>query len=384
MAAVAYEPRPGTSRTLKIFNKYIARNLLVTQGMALGILVFVMLSGHLFRAFDLLAQGVSLVLLGKMLGFLVPDILRYALPLSLLVSVVLVFSRMSADNEIGALKSGGVSLWQMMMPGLYLSVFLSVVCLWMSLELVPEFRFRSKRLQWEALSGSPLAMLEPGRVCQLSSNLSVRIGRHEGETLQDIHLLETEDDGNVLRDVTAGSGMLIQKADRSYELVLHDFTLSETSFTDEQRVESLHGHTFLSGNTVVIPIEYAEAEDGRPLRRKMQMTGIKSLFGDMQLAQERGLPLIKYRMELHSRLALAMTPLAFFLLGLPFGIRSRRSETSTGLLICVILALVFYAFQLLGDCLENNPALHPEYIFWIPIVAYQIWGIVAISRLNKH
>ena len=368
---------------MKIFNKYITRNLLVTQGMALGILVFVMLSGHLFRAFDLLANGVSLVLLGKMLGFLVPDILRYALPLSLLVSVVLVFSRMSADNEIGALKSGGISLWQMMMPGLYLSVGLSVVCLWMSLELVPEFRFRSKRLQWEALSGSPLSLLEPGRVCRLSPNLSVRVGQHDGDTLRDIHLLETEGDGNVLRDVTAGSGMLIQKGDRSYELVLHDFTLSETRFGDGL-AEAAKGHTFLSGNTVVIPIEYAEAEDGRPLRRKMQMMGIKSLFGDMQLAQERGFPLAKYRLELHSRLALAMTPIAFFLLGLPFGIRSRRSETSTGLLICVILALVFYGFQLLGDCLENNPSLHPEFILWVPIIAYQIWGIIAISRLNKH
>ena len=80
--------------TMRQFNWYITKNLLGTLALSMGILAFVMLSVHFFRAFSLLAGGVSPWLLGRILLYLFPDILRYVLPLSLLVSTVLVFSRM--------------------------------------------------------------------------------------------------------------------------------------------------------------------------------------------------------------------------------------------------------------------------------------------------
>ena len=75
---------------MRILNRYIAKNMIVSMLMAVGILTFVMLSGQFFRAFDLISRGVSPWLLCRYLLYLVPDMLRFTLPLAMLVATVLV------------------------------------------------------------------------------------------------------------------------------------------------------------------------------------------------------------------------------------------------------------------------------------------------------
>ncbi len=365
---------------VKIFNWYIAKNLLLTVGMALGILVFVMLGTHFFRAFDLLALGVSPLLLGRMLLYLLPDVLRFALPLSMLVSCVLVFSRMSADNEIIALQASGVSLWQIISPGLLLSALLSTGCFVLAMFVSPDCRYLARQLQWDALVSSPLAMLEPGVPSQLSDNTVAYIGGKEGNILHDVHIFEKDAEGQRLRDITAKTGFILTDPEQhKIELVLKDFTLSEYDFgeSDEERMLP-----FLHAESMTIPLDYASAQSRKPLARRLKMMNLKMLFGDMSLAESEGESSTRHLVEFHYRLVLSMSPFAFLVLGVPFGIRNRRSETSTGLLICVVLALIFYAFLLFADSIEKYDHLHPELVLWIPNVLYQVGGLLAIRHIG--
>lgn len=351
--------------------------------MALGILVFVMLGTHFFRAFDLLARGVSPLLLGRMLLYLLPDVLRFALPLSMLISCVLVFSRMSADNEITALQASGVSLWQIVSPGLLLGTLLSAGCFYLSMFVSPDCRYLARQLQWEALLSSPLAMLEPGVPSKLSTNTVVHIGGKEGNVLYDVHVLEKDDAGKRMRDITAEKGFLVNDLENhKIEVVLKNFTLSEYDFsTLGKDGDSL---PFLHAETMSIPLDYASARSRKPLARKLKMMNLKMLFGDMGLTESAGQSSTRHLVEFHYRLVLSMSPFAFLVLGIPFGIRNRRSETSTGLLICVVLALIFYAFLLLADSIEKYDHLHPELVLWIPNVLYQVGGLLAIHRIGNR
>ncbi|MFA6930118.1 MAG: LptF/LptG family permease [Lentisphaeria bacterium] len=368
---------------MKIFNWYIAKSLLLNIGMALGVLVFVMLGTHFFRAFDLLARGVSPLLLGKMLLYLLPDVLRFALPLSLLIACVLVFSRMSAENEISALQASGVSLWQIISPGLLISAVLSVVCFVISMFISPDCRYQVRQLQWEALVSSPLAMLEPGVSSSLSANSVVRIGGRKGNVLHDVHLFETDSDGNRLRDVTAQTGIMLNDPEqRRIELVLKNFTLSEYDLLASGQADS--SLPFLQAETMTIPLDYGSAQNQKPLARKLKMMSLKMIFADIGLVEAAGGSITRHLIEFHYRLVLSMSPFAFLVLGVPFGIRNKRSETSTGLLICVLLALVFYAFLLLADSLKDYRHLHPELILWLPNLLYQIGGLLAIRRISSH
>ncbi len=209
-----------------ILNRHIARNMLFSMLLALGILTFVMLSGQLFKVLDFLSRGVSPVLFGKYILYMLPDLLRFTLPLSMLVAVVLVFSRMSADNEIVAMKTSGISLWQIVTPGIVLSFCLCVICAWLSLFVSPVFRYRAEQLRWEGLE-SYVAMLEPGRFVSIPPNFKVRIGERQGDQLRDIHVYMLDNKGNEVRDITAVVGYVrIQGEEQQLSLNLRDVTIS--------------------------------------------------------------------------------------------------------------------------------------------------------------
>ncbi len=114
------------------------------------------------------------------------------------------------------------------------------------------------------------------------------------------------------------------------------------------------------------------------------------LLGDLAWTISQGTGDIKenngtrHWLELQKRLALSFSPLAFLLLGIPFGIQNRRSETTAGLLICLVLALFFYLFMLWADGLANRPKYHPELIIWLPNLLYEVGGLVALFRISRH
>ena len=370
---------------MRTINSYIARNMLAITGMALGILTFVLLSGHFYRAFELLSKGVPLSTLLEVIGLLLPDVLRIVLPLALLVSTVLVFSRMSADSEIIALKSMGVSIWQTVLPALAISLVFTMICLWLSLWVAPTCKYRSEVLRQEALLETPLTLLEPGEFSNAFPQCSLRIGRQDGKELHDVHIIVGEKGSHRCQDICAESGSMAFDAERG----IVAFNLKNASVTNVslERAPTPEDTKFMAAKSISLPISLVDKRHSNwSVLRKSKYQNLQELCGRIGETRLAGWDTIatELMLELHSRFAMALSPFAFLLLGLPFGIRSRRSELSVGLLVCVLLALVFYAFALLANALRKVSGMHPEIIIWIPNIVYQAVGLYMLKKLERQ
>ena len=209
---------------MRILNTYIARNLLTTLLLAVGVWTFVMSAGHVIRIFDWVARGGSPAILGRFLLLRLPDILRFTLPLSLLCATVLVFSHLSADNEITAMKACGISLWQVIAPGLLLSVLLSAVCFWLSTTVAPRCRYAADLLLWQEAVTNPMVALEDSGSFMEFDDLNIRIDRRIGDELYGIHILAQDATDHSLRQtITAKRGRLqTDPGSGRVELVLED------------------------------------------------------------------------------------------------------------------------------------------------------------------
>lgn len=368
---------------MRTINSYIARNMLATTGMALGILTFVLLSGHFYKAFELLSKGVPLSTLFEVIGLLLPEVLRIVLPLAMLVSTVLVFSRMSADSEIIALKSMGVSIWQTVLPALGISIVFTFICLWLSLWLAPICRYRSEVLRYEALMETPLTLLEPGEFSNAFPMCSLRIGSRNGKELKDVHIIVGEKDSHRCQDVCAESGSMVFDPEKgTVDFNLRNASVIDFSLESAPKPEDTR---FMAAKSISLPISLVEKRHSTwSVLRKSKYQNAKELCGKINQTRILGGDATSVVLELHSRFAMALSPFAFLLLGLPFGIRSRRSELSVGLLVCVLLALVFYAFTMLANALRKVSGLHPEIIIWIPNVLYQTVGLYMLKKLERQ
>jgi lipopolysaccharide export LptBFGC system permease protein LptF len=168
-----------------------------------------------------------------------------------------------------------------------------------------------------------------------------------------------------------------QKEQRQFILTLEDANIVVMSGKDNARADRLKG----SGT---FPLSYGDAQASQRITKRRKSLGKSDLFAKIDLLKENGIETMPLYVELHKRLALALSPLAFLLMGIPFGIRTSRTETSVGLVISVTLAMLFYVFIIIAENIQNRPSLHPDFLIWVPNIIYQIGGIIAMKRISKR
>lgn len=81
---------------------------------------------------EALRQGLGAEPILKLVPYLLPNALRFAIPGTILFSACSVYGRMSSQNEFVAVKSLGISPMTMLWPGFILAFFISVVAVWLN------------------------------------------------------------------------------------------------------------------------------------------------------------------------------------------------------------------------------------------------------------
>lgn len=366
---------------MRILNGYIARKLLLTTLGAVGVLTFVIVSGNLIRIFDLLARGVSGTVLLRICLYMLPVGLKFTLPLALLCAVVLVFSRLAADNELTAMRTSGIGLWQIISPALLLSILLSAGSFYLHMYLAPRCQWRLDQLKEAEGVRNPLAIIEAGRFVELPGYV-IYVGSRETDRLRDIHVYGLGKNGKVLQDVTAREGRVELHEDRQQiQLHLIDAVVvaaDPAAPDDPARLQRV------AGQAITLPLDYGQYLNRRSLVRRPKHTTMPPLFGLIHAYNERGIDPTPLVLELHERMSMSLSPFAFLLIGIPFGIRTRRSEAAIGLVVSMLLATVFYVFVVLADNLRHSPQHHPELLVWIPNILYQAGGLLALRQFARR
>lgn len=366
---------------MKRLNLYIGRSLFLTTGAAIGIVTFVMLCGSFFDMFELLSRGVAPAVIFKFVMYSVPEAMGFALPLAVLIATVTVFSRMSADQELTAMRASGVALWQIVTPALLLAVAVSGICFFLQGQLIPDCRFKAKNLKSMGNVGNPIAFLEPGRMVQLPGCV-VYVGNREGDRIEDIQLYVVDENNQIAQDIHATRGhVTFDEASQTLFLKLEEAMFGIVRQGDEATAGSGDLQR-MRAETVEIPIVFEKG--GERLSRRDKYHTFEGLVGLARIYERNGLSSLPIYLQLHSRLVMSMAPVAFVLMGIPFGIRTKRSETVAGIIVSLFLSLVFFTFVALADSLENKPFLHPEIIIWMPVVLYQLGGLYALRRIARR
>ena len=111
-----------------LITRYLVLELLKVFVAALVILTFVLMLVGLVQ--EAVRQGLNPLLILRMIPYALPNALVFALPGTILLSICSVFGRMSAANEIVAMKALGISPIMIIRPALILALCLSLLSVW--------------------------------------------------------------------------------------------------------------------------------------------------------------------------------------------------------------------------------------------------------------
>lgn len=371
---------------IRVFNRYMLGDFLKSFALTVAVLTFVMYVGAVVQAIDYMSRGISGLLIMKIFALNIPFTLSFVIPMSVLTTVLLHFGRLSSDGEITALKSSGVSLWQVAAPILFCSVLLSGVCLYLNAELSPRSHFARRQMLRELGEEDPLALLDEGRFVNDFPGVKVYVGKKADSQLEDIILIQFDEKG-VRAEVRAKSGQVSFDAEtRVMEINLEQVRLTEYDKADPADLAKART---LSAESYPVTLDLRQMlKKGRINKKPSDMT-FSELVGSLRNVRqafpdilEENVPRMRAKMavDANQRLALALSCFSFTLLAIPLGIRSHRKESSIGIGMALVLLFLFYMFIILSDAMVDRPEWRPDMIPWIPVLGCQIIGFLLLRR----
>src|SRR5438874_12758218 len=116
---------------MKLIDRFVSRELLVNVAFAIAVLSLVLVVGNIFRKLLplLVNHDVPLEYLIAFIAYVLPFSLIFTIPWGLLTAILLVFGRLTADNELVALRANGMSVTRVCMTLAFIVLVCTVICL---------------------------------------------------------------------------------------------------------------------------------------------------------------------------------------------------------------------------------------------------------------
>ena len=362
---------------MKTINLYILKAFMISFSMAIGLLTFFMMGSHIARDLDkFVTQGLPISSVFEFAFCLIPIALTFTIPWAVLVAVMLVFGRLSADSEITAMRACGISILQIVSPVMIIAFLMMILCLYLQVEIGPPMLGTARKVATKTAINHPSAMFEPGVRVRYNNNI-IYIDDKEGEKIiKDVQVFTIADNDKIIRDITAHRGeLLANKKLKTLTIALFDCNIVDKKSNPPVR-------SFAKRFEFVI--DYGTEMNRMEIGKRDKYMTLKELFGNIRIEKRFKRNTCDLEVELNQRIAFALAPIAFMLLGLPLAIRTSRRETSVGLFLSVILAGVFFLTIILCESLTAYPNLYPQYLLWLPNLTYQIVGATMIYKIAKH
>ncbi|WP_294433258.1 LptF/LptG family permease [uncultured Victivallis sp.] len=371
---------------MKTLNWYVTRGFLLAFSMAIAILTFGMTGANLVKVLDYVSQGISFWTFLEFTLYILPIILTFTVPWAVMVAVMLVFGRMSADCEITAMRACGISIMQIVSPILIITFFLTLFCLYLQVEIGPPLLGKSRSLMQTAAINQPLAIFEPGKPIEYENTI-IYIDDKEGENgIKGVQIYTLSDPQTVAQDISAARGELSVDKEKQLLIVhLYDCLVVDKKSTAGGADKAGGGvPTRFYTQELEFSFNYGRQANAQRISVRPKYMTLADLMGRIRLTKELNRDTTELEVELNQRIAFALSPIAFLLLGLPLAIRTSRRETSVGLFLSVILAGLFFLSIILCESLSSFPKLYPQYLLWLPNIVFQILGAVMTYRISQR
>jgi lipopolysaccharide export system permease protein len=395
---------------MRILTRYIVFDLLKVFLLTLTsmtVFVFLALVGK-----QAVENGLGLVPILRMLPYMLPQAMQFAVPGTMLLATTSVYGRIASSNEIVAIKSLGISPMVMVVPTLILATLVSFGAVVLNDVAVSWGRGGVQRVILESLEEIVYGRLQTTRSYS-NNQLRVSVQRVEGRRLiRPIFVFHASGDKSSWT-VTAHEAQI--QADPAAESVLITMLNADVDIGGKASLSypgewpltlslgDFSGHNGRSRSTSsyslreIGPSKIRQREEIERLKQEMTadaafalMTGrsidlAQSVWKDRERhlygAQET---LHRLHTEPHRRWANGFSCLCFVMIGVPMAIRRRQGDFWGSFFACFLPILLVYYPMLVGTVDYAKEGILPPQVVWLGNIMLAGWGIWLMRGVVKH
>ena len=372
---------------MNLLQRHIFKSVLFTCGVAAGVFAFVLILGNAFRDLlgYLLAGQLTVETFVKLLALLVPFVGVHAMPIGMLTGVLLVLGRMSAQQEITAMRAAGLGIAYVSRPILVIAGLGVLLSLGLNFYYMPQARTLYRGTISEAVNKNPMSMIVEKTFIRDFPGFVVYAGQKAGAELGDVWLWRLDDEKRVTEFLRAKSGRIAYDYDANVMKVVLTDTFSDRR--DPRNPENFaNTDAQVSMGEVSVDIPFDNVFGRRAVYRKLSSMTLGELLAQGKKLADENAPVaqrMKVSIAINEKAAGSFTILAFTLLAIPLGIKVSRKETSANRGIALALALGYFFLNVMVGWLDRSPALRPDLWLWLPPVLFIGLGVVMFRRVER-
>jgi lipopolysaccharide export system permease protein len=353
-----------------ILQRYILRELATTFLMVfltISLIVFIGIGIQQYRRLE----GLGFLFLLRSVPFMFCYAVRYSLPASTLMAAVLVFGRLAAENEITAIRAGGIPLWRVVHPALFLGMAISLAFLLFNDHVAPEAIHRQRTLAKQGLLGT-LQNPPPVGTSLTFANCRLLYKRYANGVFEEFSITRRETNGQT-ETVWAREALFRVEPDRPPR-----FILQHVNWLVAQPEVAPHNWPVGQALAYEYPLDI-EPLLHRP--RKIYEMSSPHLEAIQRAKGAAGDP--KARAERHQRMAWAMGPFVLVLIGAPIGILLRKGSRLAGFGASLPGGTAYFVLATVGQVFATRLNLDPIAVIWFADALFVAVGIALLWRVYR-
>jgi len=351
---------------IKLMDKYIIKEVVYPFILGVFIVTIILIGNYFFQLTDLIiVKKVPVYLVIQLLGYKTPSVMVETFPIAVLFATMTGIGRLNRENEITAIRMGGISFFRLIIPLLVVGITVSVMTFILNEEIVPWANHKANNIIRETILKE--AMPDPkeevffkgpqGRLFYVNE-----YDKDAGE-ISNIVIYETEKN-KFPEVITAKRGLIkenrwlldsgiVHQYDKNGKIIFESkFDKLEIELTDEMK--ELYGSQKSSS-------EMSREELGERI----------ALF------KKSGINVDSLMVDYHLKLAEPLAALIFVLISVPLSLSGKESRT-LNLIFTIIIVFLYYVILSFSRSFGKNQILPPLAAAWLPNLIFLIFGFVLL------
>jgi len=359
---------------MSIISKYLIKEILKYVGMVLAVVITIYVAVDFFEKIDdFMEAGLPLSKAISFFIFKIPFIMAQIFPVAILLAVLIVFGLMNKYNEIIALKSGGISIYQLLRPVLLLGICASIFLFFFSEVLVPVTVEKANRIWLRDVKQKRSAIISKEKNIWLKDKQVISHIRYYSKiqkTVFGLTLNYFDENFRLIRRVDAQKGVF-----KNGKWELHELM--------EQRLEEGgmdYAVTFHKTQTVPLPMSPQSLET---VVKKSEEMNFKELLAYVKKVEDEGYDASTYRVDLYAKTAFPFICVIMCLVGMSISVRAKSGEgLPLGIAYGIGIAFLYWIFYSFCVSLGYGEMLPPVIAAWTANLLFLCFGV--LNLLNAE
>jgi lipopolysaccharide export system permease protein len=357
---------------MKILDKYILKNFILTFWFSLGLLTIIAIVIDITEKVDaFVSNKAPMTAILKYYAAFVPYIAALLFPLFVFIAVIFFTSRLASRSEVIAMLNGGMSFKRFLQPYIIGGLLLSLLILWANHTIIP--KANAARLQFEE---KYINYQKPysGR------DMHYRISNNEFIYLRDYNL--TNNTGTMFTYEKIVGQNLVEKvwADNiQWDSIKKNWILKHVSIrTNEDSLETFTKESKMVKNYAFSPNDLLEQTD----QKQAMTTRVLNKF--IAREKQKGNPALNtYYIEKYRRSSAPISVIILTIIGACLASHKVRGGSGLHLAMGLALSASYIIFMQFSHTFSIKGNLPPLLSVWIPNLIFMVLGYFIFRRFNK-